>query len=123
MEMAMAGRYSILSLSLSNPMNPEENIRDIFLAEKRHPCIKLNSLKCRLFSYYECCSKSCHRLYAIPEIFLLGKTNMQSLSDGKDFLFLPFFLTFFGAPVSQTMFCASISVTQLQQQLEIMEYL
>ncbi len=60
MEMAMAGRYSILSLSLSNPMNPEENIRDIFLAEKGHPCIKLNSLKCRLFSYYECCSKSCH---------------------------------------------------------------
>jgi hypothetical protein len=39
MEMAMAGRYSILSLSLSlsNPMNAEENIRDIFLAEKRHP--------------------------------------------------------------------------------------
>jgi hypothetical protein len=104
-------------------MNPEENIRDIFLAEKRHPCIKLNSLKCRLFSYYECCSKSSHRLYAIPEIFLLGKRNMQSLSNGKDFLFLPFFLTFFGAPVSQTMFCASISVTQLRQQLEIMEYL
>jgi hypothetical protein len=58
-------------------------------------------------------------LYAIPEIFLLGKTNMQSLSNGKDFLFL----TFFEALVSQTMFCASISVTQLQQQLEITEYL
>jgi hypothetical protein len=62
-------------------------------------------------------------LYAIPEIFLLGKTNKHSLSNGKDFLFLPFFLTFFGAPVSQTMFCASTSVIQLQQQLEITEYL